>query len=313
MTLAAVVMIWALNPAYTASTTTPFFIFSNIPAPIFLGLHLLVTDPATSPRTGLGKLIFGGLYGLGAFAFYGILVHLDSLSVYDKLLPVPLLNLGVRVIDGFVRNVKSIPWLQVLTGQGSRGLNVLHMGAWVVVFTTMLTTSYVQGKHEGGTIEFWKRKLAEGRPGAGKALVEVLKSQSRDNYAPAWNELGILYLQGQLVARDPVVAARCFTRACKLGSIPASANIAAQFLGNPSAKSARVIELAFDRLEKECAGDTDPVFYQLVGFAYETGRARPRDLERARMYYEKGCAKKNREACNALSRLSASGPPPETR
>ena len=34
---------------------------------MFLGLHLLVTDPSTSPRTPLGRIVFGVLYGLGVF------------------------------------------------------------------------------------------------------------------------------------------------------------------------------------------------------------------------------------------------------
>src|SRR5262249_4255005 len=75
MTLGAVVMLWMLNSVYTRETGTYYFIFSYIPAPVFLGLHLLVTDPATSPRTDLGKVIFGALYGLLAFLFYGALDH----------------------------------------------------------------------------------------------------------------------------------------------------------------------------------------------------------------------------------------------
>ena len=40
------------------------FIDSSIPVSVFIGLHLLVTDPATSPRSNSGKIVFGGLYGM---------------------------------------------------------------------------------------------------------------------------------------------------------------------------------------------------------------------------------------------------------
>ena len=40
---------------------------------VFLGLHLLITDPSTSPRTVAGKTIFGALYGVGVFALYALL------------------------------------------------------------------------------------------------------------------------------------------------------------------------------------------------------------------------------------------------
>ena len=73
----------------------PYFVDSEIPSAVFLGLHLLVTDPSTSPRTPLGRAIFGVLYGLGVFALYALLGALGLPTFYDKLLCVPLLNLAV--------------------------------------------------------------------------------------------------------------------------------------------------------------------------------------------------------------------------
>ena len=46
------------RPASTSS------IDSYIPIAVFLGMHLLFTDPSTSPRTELGRIIFGVMYGL---------------------------------------------------------------------------------------------------------------------------------------------------------------------------------------------------------------------------------------------------------
>ena len=65
------------------------FIDFNIHPAVFLGLHLLVTDPATSPRKNFGKAIFGAAYGAGVFALYGLLDSLGAPTFYDKLLCVP--------------------------------------------------------------------------------------------------------------------------------------------------------------------------------------------------------------------------------
>ena len=76
-------------------TGVPYFLDSEIPSAVFLGLHLLVTDPSTSPRTPLGRLVFGVLYGLGVFGLYSLLGAIGAPTFYDKLMCVPLLNLSV--------------------------------------------------------------------------------------------------------------------------------------------------------------------------------------------------------------------------
>ncbi len=59
VTLSAAAMLYVLNVVYTGSTGMYHFIDFNIHPAVFLGLHLLVTDPATSPRKNFGKAIFG--------------------------------------------------------------------------------------------------------------------------------------------------------------------------------------------------------------------------------------------------------------
>src|SRR6185295_348442 len=98
VTLSAAAMLYILNVAYTGSTGTYLFIDTNIHPAIFLGLHLLVTDPATSPRKNLGKVIFGAAYGAGIFGLVPVLEGLGAPVFYDKLLCVPVLNLTVRAL-----------------------------------------------------------------------------------------------------------------------------------------------------------------------------------------------------------------------
>ena len=73
VTAAAAVTLVGLSALYTSITGVPYFVDSDIPSAVFLGMHLLVTDPSTSPRTPLGRLVFGVLYGLGVFGLYSVL------------------------------------------------------------------------------------------------------------------------------------------------------------------------------------------------------------------------------------------------
>ena len=102
VTAMAAATLFGLSALYSMLTGVPYFVDSEIPTAVFLGLHLLVTDPSTSPRTPLGRAVFGVLYGLGVFGLYALLTALGAPTFYDKLLCVPLLNLMVPSIDRLV-------------------------------------------------------------------------------------------------------------------------------------------------------------------------------------------------------------------
>ena len=87
----------SLGLAYYAITGTYYFFDSYVPIAVFLGMHLLFTDPSTSPRTELGRIIFGALYGLSTIALYALLRAAGLPAFYDKLLQVPLLNLLIQI------------------------------------------------------------------------------------------------------------------------------------------------------------------------------------------------------------------------
>lgn len=303
MTLSAAATIALIGLLHHEVTGTYWFVFTNIPAPVFLGLHLLVTDPATSPRSSAGKVLFGVLYGLLTFLFYGLLENIGSPTVYDKLLPVPLLNLSVRWID----RVAQMGPLGAFTRWESRfsiqRANAAYMGGWAAIFGAMLLTGFVQAPHEGATYAFWKKALDERRPGAAHGLVEVVKSQARDGSAAAWNELGMLHLEGRIVERDEQAALRYFAKACRMGSPAGSANLLTQYLHARDPGQHEIVEIALDQLEAECAKGGDPAYAYLVGLAYESGRGRARDAARASAYYDQGCKRGNTLACAGLERL----------
>ncbi|HEY7696845.1 MAG TPA: hypothetical protein VIE88_00445, partial [Vicinamibacteria bacterium] len=112
----AAMVLFGGSALYSALTGVPYFIDSEIPTAVFLGLHLLVTDPSTSPRTPPGKLLFGILYGAGVFVLYALLGAVGAPTFYDKLLSVPLLNLSVRGIERLVRTVQETPLSRLWLG-----------------------------------------------------------------------------------------------------------------------------------------------------------------------------------------------------
>jgi len=73
MTMSAVVAAYLFGRLYFAATGIYFFYDSYIPIAVFLGMHLLFCDPSTSPRTELGRIFYGALYGLSTMALYELL------------------------------------------------------------------------------------------------------------------------------------------------------------------------------------------------------------------------------------------------
>jgi hypothetical protein len=104
MTMSAVVTTYLFGLIYFAVTGVYFFYDSYIPIAVFLGMHLLFTDPSTSPRTELGRIIFGALYGLSSIALYQLLTVAGVPSFYDKLIQVPFLTMSVKMIARAARS-----------------------------------------------------------------------------------------------------------------------------------------------------------------------------------------------------------------
>ena len=142
----AAVVLFGSSAVYSALTGVPYFLDSEIPTAVFLGLHLLVTDPSTSPRTPLGKTVFGVLYGLGVFGLYALLGALGVPTFYDKLLCVPLLNVSVQAIDRGVRAVRDSPLLTRWSpGLAPARANLAYMAVWILFFGTMTVTGSTDG------------------------------------------------------------------------------------------------------------------------------------------------------------------------
>ena len=223
---AAAIALFGLSALYTSLTGVPYFLDSEIPAAVFLGLHLLVTDPSTSPRSRAGKLVFGGLYGIGVFGLYTLLGAYGAPTFYDKLLAVPLLNLSVRGIDILIPLIRESRAIKLwrLDWPPLR-LNLVHMAVWIVFFGSMTAIGKTDGMHPGDSLPFWEQACAEDRPTACNRLIQLEASYCGDNSAWACNELGGYYRQGEIVESNADLALGYFSRACELRLQAACVNL----------------------------------------------------------------------------------------
>ncbi len=308
MTLAACAALVLLNLAYTEITGVYYFVNINISAPIFLGIHLLITDPATSPRTHLGRLAFGAMYGTAYFALFRVLDNAGVPLFWDKLLPVPILNLMVPLINrvttrGVIGRI-NMAWDRTL--RPSR-LNLVHMACWGALFATLFGSGYIEGKHPGDSIPFWKNAVAQGLPHAGPSLIMAAGAQAEGQRSgDAYNELGLIAAEGKVegVKQDDRRAANFFAKATELGSLDGAINVAIQylFLGGKLEGSIDHLGLALARLEHECTANADWRCCYLLAYAYETGRGRPADPQQAAALYQR-CGVDNLYAAKGLARI----------
>lgn len=225
VTMMAATVLMTLSAAYSAVNGVPYFLDSEIPSAVFLGLHLLVTDPSTSPRTPLGRLVFGVLYGLGVFGLYTLLGVLGQPTFYDKLMCVPLLNLSVPWIDRWVLGLGERPLLHRLGLDAPLGrLNPAHMAVWIVVFLGATALGKTDGRHTGDSFPFWAEACAANRPNACRRLLQLETTYCNDNSGWACNELGLHHLDGKLRPADPALAQAYFAKACEARFQPACLN-----------------------------------------------------------------------------------------
>ena len=301
VTLSAAAALYVLNLAYTGSTGVYHFVDSNIPIAVFLGLHLLVTDPATSPRKSLGKVLFGALYGAGVFGIYAALGRLGAPTFYDKLLCVPPLNLMVQALDrasvtlaARFRALKIHP-LDWLSEWSPRQANFAHMAVWIVLFTVMMTTGFVGGRHPGSDPDFWRQACEEGRRDACATWTRTLNLMCQHDSAGACFTLGTVAGEGRIVPQDTYQAGKRFGRACDLGSAEGCLSLIALVRADGP-----------DRFLKACnTGDGESCF--IVGSLYHAGQGVPKDDSHAIALFRQACSNGWWRGCGRLAESYRSG------
>lgn len=146
MTWAAVTTAYLVEVLYFSLTGIHFFPERPVPIAVFLGMHLLFTDPSTSPRSELGRLMFGVLYGLGVVGLLALLTHWHLPTFYDKLLPVPILNLLIQGIDRAARSDLLKRFDPAALGRGflPRRRNLAYISIWTITFGTITLVTGAQ-------------------------------------------------------------------------------------------------------------------------------------------------------------------------
>ena len=232
MTMSAAVTTYLFGLIYHAATGIYFFYDSYIPIAVFLGMHLLFNDPSTSPRTELGRIIYGALYGLSVVGLYQLLGQAGMPTFYDKLLQVPLLNLSIKGIDRMART----KWLREFDPAApGRALapvrrNLAYIGVWALVFAGMSAAQGVGDSHPGQWLPFWRHACQDGRAYACPYLADMDETYCDRGSGWACNEAGLMDIalarSGEDLRRsDPARAAAPFQRACGLGFAVACRNL----------------------------------------------------------------------------------------
>jgi hypothetical protein len=230
MTLAAVGTTFAFSAIYYAATGSFFFVDSHIPIAVFLGMTLLFTDPATSPRTLVGRLAYGVLYGLSTVLLYDLLLDSNNPGFYDKLLQVPLLNLSVKLLDRLAAwpKLKALDPSTWARDWAPRLRHVAYMGVYGAAFAAMSASGYLGDKHPGQWTPFWEQACAAERRDACLNLYFLHDGWCADGAAWSCNEVGILLAERY---ENPAVATAAFRRACTLQFAAACDNAAAMLRG----------------------------------------------------------------------------------
>ncbi len=225
MTMSAVLTTYLFGLAYYAISGTYYFFDSYIPIAVFLGMHLLFTDPSTAPRTELGRMIFGVLYGLSTIALYALLRVAGLPAFYDKLLQVPVLNLLIQSIDRLARSgpLRRFDPARIGRSLSGRRRNLAYISVWAIVFAIMTAAQGVGDGHRGQWIPFWQRACEQNLGDACQYLALLHTNYCRADSGWSCNELGRLQaggIVGRAAARDSL------RRGCDLGFQPACVNLA---------------------------------------------------------------------------------------
>jgi TPR repeat protein len=292
VTLSAAATLYAMNLVFTHSTGLYYFIDTNIPAAVFLGLHLLVTDPATSPRKSFGKIVFGSMYGAAVFGLYWLLGWLGVPTFYDKLLCVPPLNLTVRALDrasvALAQRIRMPAWTP-------RIANFVHIGVWICLFAVMSTTGFLGSSIPGANPEFWRQACVEGRGTACQTWIREMNIECFHGSGPACMMSGAALNEGRMLPRDAAAAGKDFAHACELG------------LSNGCAGLLRVVaESNGSSFQSACdRGDGESCF--LLGSLSFAGEGVPKDSAHAFALLQKSCELRWWRGCGGLGECYRAG------
>jgi hypothetical protein len=253
-------------------------------------------------------MIFGGLYGASVFGLYGFLSLIGAPRFYDKLLPVPPLNLLVRVFDkvgykldqSVAHLFQSIRAPRLIWSASPRLMNLAFMSFWVVLFGWMMTSGFVTTDvvgipHPGKDPAFWEQACDAHRHKACTVYVGVLNVECEKGSADACLSMGTITNLGVLVPREPAAAGRGFGRACDLGD-PKACGLFVDFVRDGGD---RILQASCDK------GDAYSCFY--LATALHAGRGVGQDDFRGLSLFERSCKNGYVRGCGVAGEMVLNG------
>jgi hypothetical protein len=161
------------------------------------------------------------LYGVGTALCFVLLSSLGLPTFYDKLLPVPLMNLMVRSIDRLTsaRPLDALDPTRLWRALSPSQRNVVFTALWAVVFGGLYSVQGVGDKHPGQYLPFWQKACQAGNERACRYAANLMVVYCNSGSGWACNEVGILR-EGLNQA-----ASAEFKRGCDLGFEPACRNL----------------------------------------------------------------------------------------
>jgi len=237
MTVASVVTVYAFGVAFFAITGTYFFYEAYIPIAVFLGMHLLQTDPSTSPRTETGRVVYGMMYGLGVVVLVVVLRALEAPSFYDKLLPVLILNMMIQMVDRWVTSgpLRKLDLSAVAPQTTGIRRNLAIVGIWIAIFAGIYGAGGFRDDHPGQWIPFWQTACSEGSDRGCIYLASFQQDICIQGSGWACNELAVLLVQRNSGDGEALGALQA---GCELGFDPACENGLRLSSGNRTLTSA---------------------------------------------------------------------------
>ena len=163
MTMAAVTTTFVFSQLYYAATGSYFFVDSHVPIAVFIGMNLLFTDPATSPRT-----LFGAHLVRRALRPH----HRSPVRLVARHEPPRLLRQAAAGAAAQPVGDRAGPAREIAAAEGARSVGVGHaigcrerrhlayMSVWALAFGAMSASGYLGDEHPGQWTPFWDKACA---------------------------------------------------------------------------------------------------------------------------------------------------------
>ena len=246
VTAGAALSVWALVELHHVVYGGYFFTDTEIPIAVFLGMNLLITDPSTSPRPKLGRLLYGIAYGLCVLPLWSFLNVIGQPAFFDKLLQVPLLNLCVPWFEQLSHRL-SLAFASIQRVIAPLTRNPIHLGVWALSFYCLLPRLT---DHPGASPDTWRPDCSNGRASACANLRHVLAASCGKGRASACREMADRLNDSRSAFFAPVEASMFYRRACKAGHKESCAQPVPQPLGKQAGSA--TLQTACHQTPKHC-------------------------------------------------------------